>query len=79
MNSLSVVFETIDLDIVEAFKRSLSHLDWMDQTSAKAAAEKVNVKYYLLSDILKLLVPRLLLFASKSGSLSHPTPRVLPP
>jgi predicted metalloendopeptidase len=29
-------------DIVEAFKRSLSNLDWMDKTSADAAAEKVS-------------------------------------
>jgi predicted metalloendopeptidase len=36
----------VDLDIVEAFKRSLSNLDWMDQTSAEAAAEKVCFNNY---------------------------------
>ena len=29
-------------DIVDAFKRSLSDLDWMDKKSAKAASEKAN-------------------------------------
>lgn len=30
------------LDIVKAFKSSLSHIDWMDKKSANAAAEKVH-------------------------------------
>lgn len=29
-------------DIVKAFKKSLSHIDWMDKKSANAAANKVN-------------------------------------
>ena len=29
-------------DIVKTFKKSLSHIDWMDEKSAKAAADKVK-------------------------------------
>ena len=29
-------------DIVKTFKKSLSHIDWMDEKSAKAAADKVE-------------------------------------
>lgn len=29
-------------DIVKAFKKSLRHIDWMDEKSANAAADKVN-------------------------------------
>ncbi len=29
-------------DIVKAFKKSLPHVDWMDEKSANAAADKVN-------------------------------------
>lgn len=29
-------------NIIRAFKASLSHIDWMDEESAKAAAEKVD-------------------------------------
>ncbi|KAG6832683.1 hypothetical protein H0H92_012255 [Tricholoma furcatifolium] len=32
----------IIIDIVQSFKASLPHISWMDETSAKAAAEKAN-------------------------------------
>jgi len=38
------------LDIVQSFKDSLTHIDWMDKESAKAAAEKVR-SHFLTSCI----------------------------
>ena len=32
------------IDIITAFKNSLKDIDWMDEKSAKAAAEKVSLK-----------------------------------
>jgi endothelin-converting enzyme len=39
---------TFVADIVKSFKESLKHLDWMDEKSANAAAEKVrDIGHYL--------------------------------
>jgi endothelin-converting enzyme len=34
-------------DVIAAFKESLHHIDWMDETSAEAAAGKVTFKFRL--------------------------------
>lgn len=42
------------LDIIESFKSSLKHINWMDKESADAAAGKVSIYYYPLRDLPEL-------------------------
>ncbi len=43
-------------DIIDAFKESLKHLEWMDEKSGKAAAEKVGCFLHLVQITAKLNV-----------------------
>jgi endothelin-converting enzyme len=43
------------LDIIESFKASLPHIAWMDEKSAKAAAEKVFFYWYYCIDACSFL------------------------
>ena len=40
------------LDIIETFKKSLEHLEWMDDESRAAAAEKVDFPLHLRTQLL---------------------------